>query len=100
MLCVLLAGGLIFAGWQLLGPKTVLSDPAHRQKLAYLEKLIDQYYLEDKDEEELAEGIYTGLVYGLGDPYSVYYTAEQYEEASASHRGRVCGNRRDDFTEQ
>ena len=55
---------------------TVLSDSARVQKLEYLEELIDTYYLEDKDEDELAEGLYAGLIYGLGDPYSRYYTAK------------------------
>lgn len=90
-LCALAAAGLAFFGWQKLQPQTVLSDSAHREKLAYLENLIDKYYLEDKDEEELAEGIYTGLIYGLGDPYSVYYTAEEYEEASQSTDGEYVG---------
>ena len=27
----------------------------------------------DVDEDSLKEGIYTGLLYGLGDPYSRYY---------------------------
>ena len=39
------------------------------------ESMIDQYYLGDKDEEKLKEGLYTGLLYGLDDPYSRYYTA-------------------------
>lgn len=91
VICVLIIGGLLLAGVKLLGPKTVLSDYQHRQKLAYLEKLIDQYYLEDKDEDQLAEGIYTGLLYGLGDPYSVYYTADQYKSASESTQGEYTG---------
>ena len=53
--------------------------------------MIDQYYLEDKDEDELAEGIYTGLIYGLGDPYSAYYTAEEYERESQSTDGEYTG---------
>mgnify|MGYP005809385441 FL=1 len=91
VICVLVIGGLFLAGGRLLGPETVLSDYQHRQKLAYLESLIDQYYLEDKDEEQLAEGIYTGLIYGLGDPYSMYYTADQYKSASESTQGEYTG---------
>lgn len=69
----------------------VLTNPAHVQKLKYLESLIDKYYLEEKDEEELAEGIYTGLLYGLQDPYSRYYTAEEYQEVSESTEGEYVG---------
>ena len=66
---------------------TVLSNPAYVQKLGYLEDLIDENYLGEKKEEDLAEGLYTGLIYGLGDPYSVYYTAEAYEEENSSTEG-------------
>ncbi|MDO4306608.1 MAG: S41 family peptidase [Eubacteriales bacterium] len=69
----------------------VLSDRAHVQKLEYMESLIDEYYLEEKDEEKLAEGVYTGLIYGLGDPYSRYYTAEEYEEENSSTEGAYVG---------
>ena len=31
------------------------------------EKLIDQEYLGEVDNDEMAEGVYAGLVYGLGD---------------------------------
>ncbi len=69
----------------------VLSDPAHTQKIEYLESLIDEYYLDEKDEEQLAEGIYAGLLYGLGDAYSRYYTAEEYEKENASTEGAYVG---------
>ena len=61
------------------------------QKLEYLEELIDTYYLEDKDEDELAEGLYAGLIYGLGDPYSRYYTAKEYQEENTSSQGPDVG---------
>ncbi|MFR0076325.1 MAG: S41 family peptidase [Blautia sp.] len=91
VLCTVLVGGAVFWGYSKLGPETVLSNPQHREKLAYLESLIDKYYLEDKEEDELAEGIYTGLIYGLGDPYSAYYTAEEYEKTSQSTDGEYVG---------
>ena len=70
---------------------TVLSDNSRVQKLEYLEDLIDTYYLEDKDEDELAEGLYAGLIYGLGDPYSRYYTAKEYQEENTSSQGSYVG---------
>lgn len=66
---------------------SVLSDASHIEKLEYIEELIDAQYLGEKDEEQLAEGLYTGLVYGLSDPYSVYYTAEEYENENSSTEG-------------
>ena len=43
---------------------SVLADSAHVEKVEYLEKLIDQEYLGDVDQDKLAEGIYAGLIYG------------------------------------
>ena len=42
-----------------------------------LKAVIDTYYYEDVDEEALKNGIYKGLMEGLGDPYSTYYTEEE-----------------------
>lgn len=88
---VIVAGG--YLGYVRAVPEKtgVLSDGLHVQKLEYLEGLIDEYYLEEKDEEQLAEGLYAGLLYGLGDPYSRYYTAEEYEEENTSTEGAYVG---------
>ena len=69
----------------------VLSDTSHVQKIEYLEKMIDQEYLGEVDNAEMAEGIYAGLVYGLGDVYSRYYTADEYAQETASTDGAYAG---------
>ena len=61
------------------------------QKLNYLEELIDTEYLDEKDESSLREGLYAGLLAGLKDPYSTYYTAEQYKELNTSNEGSYVG---------
>lgn len=73
------------------GGDTVLSNREYAEKLRALEKVIDTNYLEEKNEEDLAEGMYAGLLYGLGDPYSCYYTAEEYEEENTSSEGSYVG---------
>ena len=70
---------------------TALGDCKCTSKLAYLEELIDRYYLGDKDEEKLQEGLYAGLLYGLDDPYSRYYTAEEYDSENSSNEGSYVG---------
>lgn len=80
-----------YAGAGLATKDTVLGDRKCRSKLTYLENLIDEYYLGDKDEEKLQEGLYTGLLYGLDDPYSRYYTAEEYEAENSSSQGTYVG---------
>ena len=69
----------------------VLSDSSHVQKIEYLEKMIDQEYLGEVDNAEMAEGIYAVLVYGLGDVYSRYYTADEYAQETASTDGAYAG---------
>ena len=61
------------------------------EKVDYLEKIINAYYLDDIDKKELANGVYKGLLSGLNDPYSVYYTAEEYRELQESTEGTYCG---------
>lgn len=61
------------------------------EKIQAIERLIDQVYVGEKDEEALAEGMYRGLISGLGDKYADYYTEEEYQELSASQEGYYEG---------
>jgi carboxyl-terminal processing protease len=61
------------------------------QKINKLETLIDRFYMEKVDNKVLAEGIYKGLLNSLGDPYSCYYTAEEYNALMESSSGIYCG---------
>ena len=58
-----------------------------REKTETLKSVIDNYYYEDVNEEDLQNGIYKGLVAGIGDPYSTYYTKEEYDEMMQSSEG-------------
>ena len=89
----LVVTGAGFVSYQkVLFPKgNALSDVKTVQKLNYLEELIDTEYLDEKDESSLREGIYAGLLAGLKDPYSTYYTAEQYKELNTSNEGSYVG---------
>lgn len=68
-----------------VGSKTVDS------KISVIKQIIDNYYLEDVNETDLVEGIYKGLVNGLGDPYSVYYTKDEFKSLMESTNGVYCG---------
>lgn len=89
----LVVTGAVFTSYQkVLFPKgNALSDVKTVQKLNYLEELIDEEYLDEKDESSLREGLYAGLLAGLKDPYSIYYTAEQYKELNTSNEGSYVG---------
>ncbi len=60
-------------------------------KMKYIQDIIDKYYLFDEDMTEVEDGIYLGLMYGLGDPYSVYYNEEDLESLLEDTSGEYCG---------
>lgn len=63
------------------------------EKLQLLEDLIREYYYEPETAtvETLENGMYKGLMDSLGDPYTVYYTPEEYtsmtEETTGVYKG-------------
>ncbi len=69
---------------------SVVSD-AVVNKLKLLEKSINEYYLEEPDKAEMENYIYKGLVAGLGDPYSTYYSKEELAEVQDSSQGIYYG---------
>lgn len=61
-------------------------------KLKYMEELIERYFLFDEENrEDPEEWIYSGYMYSLQDPYSVYYTEEEYKSVQESNEGSYCG---------
>ncbi len=62
-------------------------------KLSYIEELIDYYYLfeEDEEREDPIDWMYLGYVASLQDPYSGYYSAEEYKSLMESTEGEYCG---------
>ncbi|MBB2184208.1 S41 family peptidase [Lachnospiraceae bacterium MD1] len=61
------------------------------KKLAFLEMLVDNYYLEKVDQVNFEDGIYKGFISSLKDPYSTYYTHEEYEALMEGASGVYCG---------
>ena len=61
------------------------------EKMELLAWLIDQAYLYDISVEEMRNGAYKGLMAGLGDPYTCYYTAEEYKDLMESTSGTYYG---------
>lgn len=61
------------------------------EKIQELSHYIDQYYLFDYEEEDLENGIYKGLMAGLGDIYTSYYTPEEYASFMESSNGSYSG---------
>lgn len=72
------------------GVKTALSDNVVR-KVNELIGYIHLYFYDDVEEEQLANGIYAGLLEGLGDKYTEYYTAEEYADFQISTKQNYYG---------
>ncbi|SEA02604.1 carboxyl-terminal processing protease [Pseudobutyrivibrio sp. ACV-2] len=64
---------------------------ASESKLGTILSVIENYYYQDVDAENLVNGIYKGVVEGLNDPYSEYYTAEEFKDLMASLTGNYSG---------
>ena len=62
-------------------------------KLDLLEQVVDDYFLceEEVDTEQMEAGIYKGMLAGLEDPYTTYYTAEEYRAMTEETEGVYCG---------
>ncbi|PNV63227.1 S41 family peptidase [Clostridium sp. chh4-2] len=60
-------------------------------KMELIQQIIDKYYLFDEDPEKVEAGIYVGMMYGLEDPYSTYYTKEDFEKLMEDTEGVYCG---------
>ena len=89
ILTVLAGGGL--KAVQYCRSDEILSDLAFTQKIKYLENMIDEEYLGEISTDKLEEGVYAGLIYGLGDVYSRYYTKDEYEQESVTTEGSYVG---------
>ena len=93
----------IYSGNSLSGRSSVdasdedleISDEVVQKKLDLIEKYIDRFYLDTtkngSSADKLEDGIYQGYVNGLGDPYSVYYSEEEYESLQTATQGDYCG---------
>lgn len=60
-------------------------------KAKRIQSIVQEYFLFEEDREEVEEFIYKGLMAGLKDPYSVYYTKEEFADLMEDTSGEYCG---------
>ena len=60
-------------------------------KLEEIQALMETYYLEEIDTEQVEDYLYKGAVAGLGDIYAAYYTEEEYQSLIDSTNGSYYG---------
>ena len=56
-----------------------------------INQLLDKYYYDDIDDSDKIEGLYKGLVESANDPYTVYYTKDEFEDFQISTTGNYAG---------
>lgn len=62
------------------------------EKIDILEYMIDQYYYKDEiSREDLENGIYQGLMDAVGDPYTSYFSAEDFNTFMEQTTGAYYG---------
>lgn len=59
--------------------------------LLELMDLVDYGYFEEYDVQDMLDGAANGLLLGLGDPYTFYYTPEEYAELWEEDEGEYAG---------
>ena len=68
-----------------------LLDEEVVQKMEALYEYININFYDEFTKEDIVNGIYKGLFEALEDPYSVYYTPEEYEDMMVSTSGVYYG---------
>lgn len=87
LLAVIYFGGQFLAQMNIALPFGMSSTAKIRQ----IEEMLDTYYVEDYDKELAEELMYTGLVAGVGDPYTYYLSADSLAEQVEKNSGHFVG---------
>ena len=97
---VLITGGALLAVGYASGGYVAITNTEYSKyknmkekysKLDELEQYIQDKYYIPVDEDKLLEGMYKGLFWGIGDPYSAYLTKKEYDEIMISTTGEYQG---------
>jgi len=71
--------------------KNTVSKITGTDKIGSLESVIEKYYYKDVDTDDLEDGECKGMLESLNDPYSEYYTEEEYDSLLESLTGNFVG---------
>lgn len=96
LLAVVLVAGVGFTGFTLgqnasLTSSTSTRDAEHIAQMKGLESLLDQNFLFDYNEDQIYEGSLKGMFANLGDPYTSYYSPDEFSKLMESLNGRYSG---------
>ena len=84
------AGTIYFLSPVQISPKNPASLGTLK-KIAELKSTIQAHYYGDVSDSDLTESMMSGLVSGLGDKYSAYYSEEEYSKIRLANKGYTQG---------
>lgn len=78
-------------GNDILFGKGNYQDIQKYMEISDLEQLIKENFYQDVDQSQLVTGTLKGMVEALGDPYSVYYSEDEYKEYTQKSSADLSG---------
>ena len=90
IVCVISVVATFFVTKSLYEP-TLDSEALPLSEFAKVERIIDEYYLRDYEMEDLQYAALKAMVAALDDPYSSYYTPEEYAALTQDLSGEYYG---------
>ncbi len=96
ILALVLTAGVGFTGYVVglnrdLNATNKSEDQAHIEDMHMLKSLLDKNFLFDYDEKDLYEGSLKGMFANLGDPYTQYYSKDEFSKLMETLDGRYKG---------
>lgn len=96
ILALVLTAGVGFTGYVVglnrdLNATNKSEDQAHIEDMHMLESLLDKNFLFDYEKEDLYEGSLKGMFANLGDPYTQYYSKDEFSKLMENLDGRYKG---------
>lgn len=96
ILALVLTAGVGFTGYIVglnrdLNAANKSEDQAHIEDMHMLKSLLDKNFLFDYDEKDLYEGSLKGMFANLGDPYTQYYSKDEFSKLMETLDGRYKG---------
>lgn len=70
---------------------TAVDEATFQKKLNYMKNLVNNFYLWDVNEGDYQTGMLKGMMSALNDPYSTYYTKEEYDALMETTNGIYYG---------
>lgn len=82
---------IFFFGFRIVMGMTGSSNLSSNQKINKILAYLDKYYVDKINEDSLEEGMYKGIVEGVGDPYTTYLNKKEFEDFQTETSGRYAG---------